>query len=134
MIDKNTTIEWFVPSLDSRYKRGLEYVTILKKVGRISISQTFWNNNELDGFKYVQLGYDKGNNIIAVKLSHERCQSGYKIVCVKGKQHSFHAKSFLDFHNIDYAITRNYSVRWNEIEQLLLVDLSTIADMGISAS
>lgn len=120
-------IEWFDAPQYNRDKIGLEYVTITKRSGHINIGQTFYDNNSLDRFKYARLGYDKINNIIVIKLNHEQGKSEYKISYVRNnKQPNIYSKSFLDFHNIDYTETRSHSVKWDESEQLITINLNDI--------
>ena len=101
------------------------------KVSIWSRGQIGFNNGavkrfKLEKFKYVVFFYDKETNRIGIRPI-DTVEDGAVKLNQKATGATVGAKAFLDFYDIDYEETRQYSVQEDKGNDLLVIDLNETA-------
>ena len=103
-------IVWFDKS--SVPLRGGYAITILRN-GIINISQKLYDDKFADA-GYAQLGYDKEQQVIAIRPVPNDEDGAYCIRTVNGKAPNICGVAFLTTYGIPHPQTKRYKVEWED--------------------
>ena len=75
-------------------------------------------------FIYAVFYYDRKDRLVGIKFSHKDAPEAYKIRKDReGRLASISAMSFLRYYNIKPTQTLSYQIKWNEQDEMLIIDL-----------
>jgi len=103
--------------------RGYKPKVSIWKRGQIGFNQGAVKRFDLDKYQYAVLFFDAENKRIGFKFTNDVDEDGISKLTVKDTGAIMSAKSFLDFHEIDYEETRKYDIGYDEKEKLYVVKL-----------
>jgi len=93
-------------------------------LGRIALNKASTRFLEKDAVEFVILLWDKEARRMAIRPITKRDARSYRVSYgVKGNGAGFSAKTFLDFIEYDYSVTRSFPVEWNDKENMLELEI-----------
>ena len=99
----------------------------IRKPGQIGLNQGSIERYKFKDGEYVLLGYDRDNNMIAIRRL-DKVEKGAKKVIVKAKNGAISAKSFFDYFEIPYDKTDAYELHEGKENGVLVFYLGDIQD------
>jgi len=103
---------------------GLPTITFTS-LGRISLNKHATAILEKDAVEVVILLWDSEERKVGVRPITKRDSRAYRVSYgKKGNGAGFSAKTFLDYINYDYSVTRNFPIEWNEREGFFEVQIA----------
>ena len=119
-MEKQLCFDWFE---GGRPPRG-EYAITILSTGVINFSQAFYDE-KLTEYKYVQFGFNKEKEILAIKPLSLKTTGAYKIrTTKKAKNPGASAHAFLKAINLKHEESRRYPAEWDDEMNIALVNLS----------
>ena len=91
----------------------------IRKPGQIGLNQGSIERYKFKDGEYVLLGYDRDNNMIAIRRL-DKAEKGAKKVVVKANNGAISAKSFFDYFDIPYNKTDAYELHEDKEKGLLV--------------
>ncbi len=73
---------------------------------------------------YAVLFFSSDGNIIGVKINVPETEDGATRLIIRDNNAFISGRSFLEYYNIPYDITRQYEARWSDEHDMLLIDLN----------
>lgn len=111
--------EWF----DRNAPVQGEYAVTFLRTGIINLSQALYDE-KLSSYEYIRLGFDKKNQVVALKPVQSEEAGACKLSTIKnGKQPRISGHTFLKVHNLEDMKASRYEAEWDEENCMVLVRL-----------
>src|ERR1700692_3818143 len=86
-------------------------------LGRIALNKSSTRRLEKDAVEFVVLLWDRDSRRVAIRPLTKKDPRAYRVAYgKKGNGAGFSAKTFLDYIEYDYSISRSFPVEWNDKE------------------
>ncbi len=86
-------------------------------LGRIALNKSSTRTLEKDAVEFVVLLWDRDSRRVAIRPLTKKDPRAYRVAYGKnGNGAGFSAKTFLDYIEYDYSVSRSFAAEWNDKE------------------
>jgi hypothetical protein len=78
---------------------------------------------KLEKWQFAVLFYDKQEKKIGIKLTKDPKEDGVLRLIVRAGNAAISARSFFDYYEIDYSVSRQFDVSLDEKTEMLVIDM-----------
>src|SRR5262249_19556502 len=91
---------------------------------RVALNKSATKVLEKDAVEFVVLLWDRESRMVGVRPLTKRDPRAYRVAYgQKGNGAGFSAKTFMDFIEYDYTVSRSFPVEWNDKEGMLVAQI-----------
>ena len=90
--------------------------------GRVGLNQPATQILQGNAVEFVLLLWDKDSRRVAIRPITKRDKRAYKLSYTKSSS-QFSGKSFLEYINYDFSVTRSFPAEWNEEEEVFEIEI-----------
>ena len=95
----------------------------IRSSGQIRFSSGAVTHYNMKKFDYVVFLYDRGERIIGLDFAQDKNARGVVKVNKRKTGMRMGAKAFLDYYNIDYSETKQYTLEYDKENKIYIIDL-----------